>query len=744
MAPLTSVVDDDRLPPSLFQIYRAYKQSTAVVLDWLQPQTDGCLGSVDDAAHPKVSIHGILVAAQKAAASARRPPAPVHDASKVALVHRKKLTEYYEGLPTKSEESKESTERHKAFNNTLADAYALLFPKRQQSAKCPKKTKSTEKIQPTTTPLSSNSFELLSHFIEHEPDYGASVSHFWANIRAKAPKKRSSVSEDPIDTTIATEAYVLELKRLSPSLESYGQLLRAVKYLWLLVVSRSTGCTKEPTLLPGVYIPRKHGVEYGRYGCDERLNDFIEDWGFLAGYHEISKFRKTLRKDGFIIAKPERERLEDYFETTPPATESKPKTHCSPALPTGLPSSFEFTFTLSKDHQVPDIPDVHHQKKPETDPQSSYIYDNLLAQSILCSVYRVVEQAAITFKTDPLTVKSFLISRAMNGIGNLIKQMSGFRDGTEFSLHNQSPWINGGHMASILGRGTFVGIELLNDRGHFALVLHVYNMLKQTALMRQKLPILEELETHFGSAVFTSLTNRPRKDYLATYDRYRGYKLKRRRTIFDDTDYLHREPPKMYKELPFSRDGRIKAANLSTFALEGAMNKYRINLLLGKLADEDQGPKFKHYDFDHPSRCRAFFADHSLTDLTERAKDCIMREFQGPLPLAKINYFAVMTLCMEIWEQVCRRATLAGHSDTPKQTEFDFLWNKMPKRVEDAEAMCGMWIGISALNVAEYGKDNRNRARPLDSYSLPIMVRDAMVEVCEGKELSDFLWKSDC
>ena len=128
VAPSTLTSREERLTSSLFEVYHAYKSATACLIDWLQSQDDPKgqkLGANDST---KVTLCIIIAAARKAATKSIRPPGPIHDAFKVALVNRNKLTRYYKSFPVRTKLTEESTERHTAFNAILAEAYNLLFP----------------------------------------------------------------------------------------------------------------------------------------------------------------------------------------------------------------------------------------------------------------------------------------------------------------------------------------------------------------------------------------------------------------------------------------------------------------------------------------------------------------------------------------------------------------------------------------------------------------------------------------
>jgi hypothetical protein len=73
-----------------------------------------------------------------------------------------------------SAEAMESTQRHRFFNETLAQAYALLFPRPAKSQRDSTKLGCASTQVDQLSP--SNTFEVLSATIEKEPEYESSAS----------------------------------------------------------------------------------------------------------------------------------------------------------------------------------------------------------------------------------------------------------------------------------------------------------------------------------------------------------------------------------------------------------------------------------------------------------------------------------------------------------------------------------------------------------------------------------------
>jgi hypothetical protein len=123
MAPSTLAPTDEQLPASLFAVHRAYKRGTAVVVDWLSTfQNSSSIDRTKGVWESRiVTVTQLLERAQVVSKQRVAPPSRVHDAFRIALVNRNKITEYYNDHPpaSRSAETAAWTEYHKFFNETL-------------------------------------------------------------------------------------------------------------------------------------------------------------------------------------------------------------------------------------------------------------------------------------------------------------------------------------------------------------------------------------------------------------------------------------------------------------------------------------------------------------------------------------------------------------------------------------------------------------------------------------------------
>jgi hypothetical protein len=110
-----------------------------------------------------------------------------------------------------SAEAMESTQRHRFFNETLAQAQALLFPRLAKSQRDSTKVGCAPTQVDQLSP--SNTFKVLSATIEKEPEYESSASDFWQNEPSLSAKP-STIADDVVADAVAIHAYITELQNL--------------------------------------------------------------------------------------------------------------------------------------------------------------------------------------------------------------------------------------------------------------------------------------------------------------------------------------------------------------------------------------------------------------------------------------------------------------------------------------------------------------------------------------------------
>ncbi|EDU43131.1 hypothetical protein A1F94_008354 [Pyrenophora tritici-repentis] len=326
MAPPNSSGKDERLPASLFTVYQTYKRGTSIVIGWLIAADTGSPKdhrTTDNAASTDtVTVKQLLESAQKASHEKRVPPNTVHDAFKIVLVNHTRLTRYYESLSSISSETKASTVCHKVFNETLAQAYNILFAKPKTSKRSQKKKIST--ASEANPPISSNSFEALSAVIEQEVDFELTASQFWDSEITQTTEP-PTILNDTIADAVAMHTFVGELQTFVTKIKEIwksaasGELPLAVagwltnvghRYLLLWeeyspqhsnlwkdqtgwsLVSQGRWIGPDEDFIWSVNVP-----ELARLGKTDEFLEFTHGHGLAWARSKIEQFRIELRDD---------------------------------------------------------------------------------------------------------------------------------------------------------------------------------------------------------------------------------------------------------------------------------------------------------------------------------------------------------------------------------------------------------------------------------------------------------------
>ena len=208
------------LPYDLSDVYRTYKRGTSIVIRWLH--TFDTVGTTnlrcgakkeEDLQNDDITVREIVDRARKAASMGKRPPEDIQMAFKTVIMNRSTLTKYYESLPVSTQGVQDSTDRHKIFNETLAEAYALLFPApKKRRSKGSKGTPRTPPEKPTLA--TKNNFETLAGLIEAEQDSSYSASEYWKEDIPSPNTKRSAIADDPMELVFAVRAYLTEFQAI--------------------------------------------------------------------------------------------------------------------------------------------------------------------------------------------------------------------------------------------------------------------------------------------------------------------------------------------------------------------------------------------------------------------------------------------------------------------------------------------------------------------------------------------------
>jgi len=269
---------------------------------------------------------------------------------------------------------------------------------------------------------------------------------------------------------------------------------------------------------------------------------------------------------------------------------------------------------------------------------------------------RIALQKFLQNNTDPVRALP-LHPNSYDKLKKTIKQLDRFTCEEVFDLYSQSPWVTGSYLATIAARNMMLGLGLMGAQGYISDLLHLYNMLQKLRVPCPKIPLLEHLYDILGPMVFPHMQGRPLKD-------------------FDNMPRVGRHAPILRKNGKWTSDGEVKLkerlmkmdndlknnmANLSDFASETLVRQsFFDRRLLAKILDERLLAK-KH------NIIPSIIARFTPSDVVLRVKDHIMPEFNETFPLAKVDYFALMNLVLDVWKEVASQ--LAKPDGLPRRAQ---------------------------------------------------------------------------
>jgi hypothetical protein len=305
-----------------------------------------------------------------------------------------------------------------------------------------------------------------------------------------------------------------------------------------------------------------------------------------------------------------------------------------------------------------------------------------------------------------------------------------------FDLYIQSPWVAGSHLSAISDFAMFVGLGLLNHKGFFGAVLHMYNMLRQLPTDCPNIPILEHLCDLFGRIVFAS-NERPTTKFHDRLELFYSATMLKVKTSSAEHRVLCSTKKKQTHKI-LSNDAKIHFWNLSKCVGESLICNFSLSDMF-----------FYHITGETPNTRKHkgpqdFIARYTPSDLILRAKDLILAEHTGAFPLAKVNFIAVFHLCFKILREITRRVNKSGYDAYPRHIREHMnphVAQILDPSVEHVETgMRYVASNMRQMQAEQLSSGGGMRKEARKHMGLRLM-RDAAVEVCEGQSVEDFFWK---
>jgi hypothetical protein len=306
---------------------------------------------------------------------------------------------------------------------------------------------------------------------------------------------------------------------------------------------------------------------------------------------------------------------------------------------------------------------------------------------------------------DPMAHQSFEMEEAY---------VEDYLSEKRFDLYYQAPWTAGCHMSEILHNSIDTGLRLCNSEGSVGAVLHMYNALRQLNSM-DDVPLLEDLCDVFQKQIF--LGSRPVTNFSSQFRRFLGG------TIEMDTPTNARQGRQtigLPNKLPSanSQTRRIMPGEISLFYELHNQRFATTKNFWTRLYTKKPGGALQETQLDGILNGFKTF-NEPLTKMREVA----LGEFNGRLPVARINYYAIYTICVQILKEMAVK----------KLQEDD-----RPIR-EASPALGFIFVETLLVAIVDHQRDTQME-RMLPYLSSLRLARYAISEVCAGKNVSDFLW----
>jgi len=315
-----------------------------------------------------------------------------------------------------------------------------------------------------------------------------------------------------------------------------------------------------------------------------------------------------------------------------------------------------------------------------------------------------------------------------------------------FDLYSQSPWVAGSQMSDISDLSLFIGLEILSEGDCLGAVIHLYNMLQQILNEYAEIPILEHLKTLFRSNIF-ACNQEPRRTFGNTFELFRGgaktYKDPKTdiRIIYQDK---RRKASRREEEII----SKFSLARISLAAHESYFNAYALRIEFMDRLGVD--PKVLRRCVK--TRSKDVFDNYPPSDLVQRAREILRSEYDGTLALTRLNCFAVLRLCQDILLGIAARFKALGTAAWPLEPPPEISKLELFD-IKEVNIQNGLYCIYLTMRCVDGGWDGGIDGSLKNQFSLkqikdamldlpPVVVmRDVVAEVCESKNVEDFLWK---
>ncbi|KAI8310195.1 hypothetical protein K4K59_008418 [Colletotrichum sp. SAR11_240] len=291
---------------------------------------------------------------------------------------------------------------------------------------------------------------------------------------------------------------------------------------------------------------------------------------------------------------------------------------------------------------------------------------------------------------------------------DLLRSLEEYIEERRWDVYHRAPWTAGCHVNELLYHAMFIGHMLFSAFDIIPAALHLYSVLRRSAVKLDKILVFEDLCEFFRESAFYGML--PTTKFLTSFHCSLYYNW---RDMMSGNCTPHRRP--YYRE--------------SVFCNQHHSNHILNYEIMAKLYGiEGQEP----FNESQRIRIRSLHQRMSIDSYLEKAEIMARKEFEGPHPVANIDYFAIFNLCSEVLESFGRLV-------------FPFLSPKDRRyfaRAKDYNIIVGKQTVGSILSAIdeESKKGSSGRHVLIKIPGVTAAVR-AFDKVDRNKKIQDLVWK---
>ncbi|KAF4304050.1 putative amidohydrolase 3 protein [Botryosphaeria dothidea] len=357
-------------------------------------------------------------------------------------------------------------------------------------------------------------------------------------------------------------------------------------------------------------------------------------------------------------------------------------------------------------------------KGPSANPMNCRMMALRFAQEVRQSIQAVNDHDKVA-KNHTMPTAAGLI-----GVSDRLKA---FMQEKRLDLYSQSPWTGGQQMVQILAYALEAGLSLCNQRAIVGTVLHGYNLVQQLLTEQTKNPLLDALSDLFIDAVF--MGRLPTSNYQSIWLRFLGGGVEKKNLRGKDGKKFAITLPKRPKDSDFQK--RIEAFNHSLFH-----DLYA--------SDWRGNPGFWAQIFSNKTRKTA--SKQEMIDMDaklhknpwgqalEKMSAVVVSEFNTSFPIARVNFFAVYMICVDMLTEIARRAV----ENPPKELG----WAR-DAGINDTNVDAAAGFGFMALLLMDIeSRLSKGAKSNMAEHSGLRIVKESIDHIWGEKKLEEFLWKN--